>query len=323
MSQRADFSHINMLRPPNEEMEAPHPLRRLHIGKYFPPHRGGMESFLRDLVVRQSKRGDEVVALVHSSKLRLIDEIEHHSEGFSVRRCARWFTIMFTPISPLFGWALFNEIKRHQPEIIHCHMPNPSVFWLLFLPISKSIPWTIHWQSDVLTSHKNLGLRFFYSLYRLFEHKILSLSHEIIVSSKPYLNSSKPLQEFTAKCKIEPLFIDTDRIPETYRFAKQPEKTRGEGLRLLCVGRLTYYKSFATAINAVAQLPNSTLRIVGHGQEYGNLASLISKLRLSKRVELVGEIAEEVLWENYIWCDVLCLPSIERTEAFGLVILIF
>ncbi len=280
-----------------------------------------MESFLRDLVVRQCNQGDNVVALVHSTRNRLIDEVEHHTEGFTVRRCARWFTVFFAPFSPLFGWTLIREIKRHKPQVIHCHMPNASVFWLLLLPRYRSIPWVIHWQSDVLPSHHKPALRFFYSFYKPFERAILSRSHTIIVSSEPYLASSIALRNFASKCIVEPLFIDENRIPKAYLSAIQPVKAHEEGVRLLCVGRLTYYKSFDTAIRAIAKLPNCTLRILGGGEEYGNLAKLISSLKLSNRVELLGEVPEVSLWENYVWCDVLCLPSIERTEAFGLVIL--
>ena len=43
--------------------------RVLHIGKYFPPYRGGMESFLSDLVQAQQQQGIDSHALVHGQPL--------------------------------------------------------------------------------------------------------------------------------------------------------------------------------------------------------------------------------------------------------------
>ena len=44
-------------------------VRVLHVGKYFPPDPGGMETYLRDLMVCSSGMGITSVALVHRSRL--------------------------------------------------------------------------------------------------------------------------------------------------------------------------------------------------------------------------------------------------------------
>ena len=41
-------------------------MRILHVGKYYPPARGGMERYLADLVEAQRAAGDEVAVLVHA-----------------------------------------------------------------------------------------------------------------------------------------------------------------------------------------------------------------------------------------------------------------
>lgn len=281
-----------------------------------------METVLRDQMNMQVRdEGCQVAAVVHSSDRQLLDSVTVEPLGYRVRRAARWFTAVFAPIAPLFALAIHWEIKALDPDEIKIHMPNPSAFWLFILPSAWRRRWVILWHSDVLPSTHSLGLKLFYRLYKPFETLLLKRADQVIATSPPYLETSEPLQPYRKKCVVEPLEIDVERIPKAYREAPQPPKAAGEGIRVLCVGRLTYYKDFGTAIRAVAAIPDAQLHIVGEGEERGNLESIIQQLRVGDRVKILGDLPDERVWEQFIWCDVHVLPSIERTEAFGLVIL--
>lgn len=298
------------------------PKRVLHIGKYFPPHRGGMETALRDQMNIQSRdQGLKVAAVVHSSERRVTDTVEIAELGYRVRRSARWFTAIFAPIAPFFWWSVIKEIRELDPDEIKIHAPNLSAFWLLFLPSARRRDWIILWHSDVLASPHSWGLRAFYWLYRPLELAILKRSRIIITTSMPYLETSRSLQRFRKKSVVEPLKIDVQRIPVWATKASRELKGASEGVRVLCVGRLTYYKDFGTAIKAISLIPQAQLRIVGDGEEAPALKDLAVKANVGSRVRFLGALTDEALWREYAWCDVLCLPSIERTEAFGLVIL--
>ncbi len=91
--------------------------------------------------------------------------------------------------------------------------------------------------------------------------------------------------------------------------------------RILAIGRLTYYKGHDILIQAAAQLPDSRTLIVGAGEHRQRLETLIHSLNLHDRVRLPGFQPEADLNALLARCDVLCLPSLERTEAFGLVLL--
>ena len=296
--------------------------RVLHIGKYFPPHRGGMESVLRDQMnIQVRDKGCQVAAVVHSSDRQLFDSVTVAPLGYRVRRAARWFTAVFAPIAPLFALAIHREIKALDPDEIKIHMPNPSAFWLFILPSAWGRRWLILWHSDVLPSTHSLGLRLFYRLYRPFETLLLKRADQIIATSPPYLETSEPLMPYRNKCIVEPLEIDVERIPKAYREASQPPKAPGEGIRVLCVGRLTYYKDFGTAIRAMASVPRAQLRIVGEGEERKKLEAIIQASGGGDRVQLMGELPDQKVWEQFAWSDFHLMTSIERTEAFGVVIL--
>ena len=296
-------------------------MKALHIGKYFPPYAGGMETYLRDLMTAQARQGIEPSALVHQSDISFSSADESYPAGdqqLPVTRAAVWARLLFTPISPTFPWLLNRLINERQPDILHLHMPNVSAFWALLLPSTRKIPWVIQWQSDVLASEHNLGLRLFYIVYRPFERAILRRSKAIIASSPPYLESSSPLRPYRDKCVVIPLGLDPNslRSPPTQQSGGASDK-----LRVLAIGRLTYYKGFEHLIRAATDVENVEIHIIGTGNLDATLKQLAQNLGVFDKITFHGELSPGQLAEEYTACDCFCLPSIERTEAYGLVLL--
>lgn len=297
-------------------------LRVLHIGKYFPPHRGGMETFLRSLAAEQQKRGLEVTTLVHASERSLRSRQKTHAwRGLSLKvmRAARWATVAFVPISPTFGFVLSKTIRRENPDILHLHLPNFSAFWCLLLPSARRIPWVIQWQSDVVASRHKLVLRLLYSVYRVPERWMLKKAARIIVSTPPYLEASEPLTDFREKCTVVPLGVEDLEGVTIARPAASLEP--GQELKVLAVGRLTYYKGYEYLLRALADTPDVRATLVGDGEEHARLSALAGDLGLNDRLSFLSGVDEAQLTELYRNHHVLCLPSIERTEAFGIVLL--
>jgi rhamnosyl/mannosyltransferase len=202
-------------------------------------------------------------------------------------------------------------------------MPNPSAFWAMLLPRARRIPWVVHWHADVVASCIDRRLSAAYRLYRPFEHKLLALSKIIIATSPSYLDSSQPLAPWKSKCVTVPLGLDPAGLP-----TPAPDTLRqahalwpGKGLKILAVGRLTYYKGHEVLLHALTGLPDACLCLVGEGEQRARLETLIKSLHLEKRVLLLGHQSEPIRNGLLSTCDLVCLPSIERTEAFGLVLL--
>ena len=84
------------------------------------------------------------------------------------------------------------------------------------------------------------------------------------------------------------------------------------------VGRLCYYKGVEYLIEAM-QWVNAKLLIVGDGELREKLEEMTVSLGLEERVKFLGKVSNELLKYCYQICDVFVLPSVEPTEAFGLV----
>jgi rhamnosyl/mannosyltransferase len=292
-------------------------MKILHIGKYYPPFHGGMEAFLHELAHTQSASGIVVDIMVHNYQSHTT--ITSKEEGIEITRAGSLGTLFFTPISPAFRSTLKQKITGFKPDIIHLHLPNPSAFWVMTLACAKRIPWVIHWHADVVSSELDWRVKLAYRFYRPMEQALLKRAQKIIVTSPPYLESSRPLQPWREKCRVIPLGISSPP-PSASEFSLE-NTWHKDILRVLAVGRLTYYKGFEYLIRAARQTSSIQINLVGEGEKQGELLQLIRTAQLENRVKLLGKQSDGALSRLFRSCDCLCLPSIERTEAFGMVLL--
>jgi glycosyltransferase involved in cell wall biosynthesis len=296
-------------------------MRILHVGKFFPPVTGGIESFLGDLLPALERGGVTAAALVH-------DDI-HQKQGLVCHRKTTLFrvpcygTLLYAPISPAFPFAMRKAIQAFRPDILHFHVPNTSAFWALPLSIAGALPWVVHWHADVVPSAIDRRMALAYQLYRPIEKLFLRRSQSIIATSQSYLNTSSALADFRDKCQVVPLGLDPDRLkkPDDAGLRRADTVWGQPGGRILVIGRLTYYKGHEVILDASTALPDARILIVGNGERESSLQRRIHTLGLSNKVSLLGSLPESDLHTLISTCDCLCLPSVERTEAFGLVLL--
>jgi rhamnosyl/mannosyltransferase len=85
---------------------------------------------------------------------------------------------------------------------------------------------------------------------------------------------------------------------------------------VLGVGRLIYYKGFEYLVEAMRDI-DARLLIIGEGPLRERLTTLARTLGIADRVTLLGTVQDA--FPYYQAADVFVLPSIARSEAFGLV----
>ncbi|MEO8458885.1 MAG: glycosyltransferase [Dokdonella sp.] len=291
-------------------------MRVLHIGKFYAPQRGGIERTTQDLAEWLVRKDVDVAALVHQprgdwrSKTEIIDGVE-------VVRVGCIAAPLYSPISPTLPLQLNRLLRRFRPDVLHLHLPNPSCFAVLLNRRARAIPWIVHWHADIPADTPDWKLRAAYRLYRLFEQALLKRAAAIIVTSQRYRDASAALAPWVAKTRVISLGVDAAPIP----VAAAPEWPTHGDFRLLAVGRLSYYKGFAILIAALAKLPQASLLLVGHGELLEALRKTAVEHGVAERVRFLGDLDDAGLLAAYNRADGFVLPSLDRGEAFGLVLL--
>jgi glycosyltransferase involved in cell wall biosynthesis len=89
---------------------------------------------------------------------------------------------------------------------------------------------------------------------------------------------------------------------------------------VLAVGRLARYKGLDVLVRAARAVAGVELIVAGAGERRAALASLIGAEN-DGRIRLAGAVSDGVRNRLMRSCDVFCLPSRNRAEAFGMALL--
>ena len=86
------------------------------------------------------------------------------------------------------------------------------------------------------------------------------------------------------------------------------------------MGRHVYYKGFEYLLDAAKYLDDKYIILLGgQGELTPRLQEKIKQHNLDEKVKLLGKISAEELPAYFSAADVFCLPSVERSEAYGVV----
>ena len=278
----------------------------LQLGKFY-PIRGGVEKVAYDLMVGLSGRrvscdmlcaacdgGGRVVPL--NDYARLIC-------------CHTWVKACATMIAPSMVSTLRRICSRY--DIIHVHHPDPMACLALYLSGYKGTV-VLHWHSDI--QKQRLLLQF----YRPLQRWLLRRADLVVGTTPVYLSQSPFLCGVQGKTACLPIGVEPMRPAPG---AVEAVRRRYAGRRIVfSLGRLVAYKGYRHLVEAARYLPSDFVVLIGGtGELRGELQAEIDALGLQGKVCLLGRVSDEDLPAYYGACDVFCLSSVQKTEAFGIV----
>lgn len=273
----------------------------LQVGKFYPPHRGGMETHLK-LLCDGLSRSCDVSAIVANDTRRTTCG---YVSNVSVTRIGALAHVAGTAISP----GMVHAIRSHPADIVHIHWPNPTAV-AAFLASGHRGRLVITYHSDVVRQ------KFLARIIRPLLMAGLNRADTVIVTSKRYADTSGVLRTVIGKCRVIPFGLDV----KPYDAVDQAKVLRiraqyGPKL-LVAIGRHVYYKGFEYLIAAMRNVRGKLL-LVGDGPLRHHLEALAARFGINDRVVFLGEVDDVVPY--YHAAEALVLPSTTRSEAFGIV----
>lgn len=284
-------------------------MKILQLGKFYPPDTGGMETALYNITEELNQRGIQCDVLCANKEKEYRNDLLN---GYKVIRTSSYGIVASTSISP----QMIRELKKiiTNYDILHIHHPNPTANLALFMANPKKQKVVIHWHSDIIK--QELELRFYKPLLIW----MLKKADVIIGTSQKYIDESLQLKDFKNKCVPIPIGIKKNDIGvDENKFEEIKVRFKNKKI-IFSLGRFIYYKGFEYLIESAKYLPdNYVILLGGDGELKEKYEQIIRENGLSENVFLVGKIDQKDLGSYYEACDLFCLPSIAKSEAFGLV----
>lgn len=278
-------------------------MKIVQVAHYYGPL-GGIERVVYQFC--QGLKGFyETEALVCNTTHRTTRTIEEDIPVTRVGRIAHFQRMSVCPSFPI-------HLRRLKPDLVHVHMTNPMAE-LSYLLSGLRCPVIATYHMDVTRQ------RFLNSFYVPLQRRFLERTCLITVSSENFARTSPVLSQWLKKIRVLPFGISQNASKPTARTGEvlKTLKETYPGKVVLFVGRLIHYKGVEVLVDAMCSV-EATCLIIGDGYLAADIRKQIEQCGLGNKVILVGRVSDEELIAHYQRADVFVLPSVNRTEAYGL-----
>lgn len=226
------------------------------------------------------------------------------------------------------AWLLKLEKELRDFDIIHLHYPFiGAVGAVLKVAHASKVRLVVTYHMD-LVGRGWKGL--FFRIYTyLTLPKIIKDADKILVSSLDYAQNgflSPFLKKWPEKFVEAPFGVRdcfaTLATTHTNGFSPSAQNDSGNKT-ILFVGALDkahYFKGVDVLLGAMKNLKYKLI-IVGDGDLRSHYEEKVKKLKINDRIFFAGRVSDEKLSEYYQKADVFVLPSIDKSEAYGMVLL--
>lgn len=269
-------------------------MKILLINKYY-YHIGGIEEFTRAI-----STSPLISKTLCCSSPESFGNNRTYGSNIDIKKTN--FVLFKTPISFSFIFALIRDYFRY--DCIHLNTPYPVAEVLLFfLSFMKKRKIVITYHSDIVKQKV---------VFTILKPCIVGLlkRSDVIVVTSPFMKDNSLISRFKEKVEVIPI--------------GQPDYSNGlvrdysENSFGIFVGRLVYYKGIFVLLEAISRF-HYPIKIVGSGYLKNDILQYIREHKLEEWVELLGTVEDETLIDLYKKSSIFLFPSIEKTEAFGIV----
>ncbi len=301
-------------------------MKILIVLTYYRPHISGLTIYAERLATAFAARGHEVTVLTSRFKKDL--PAQEIKDGVRIVRAPVLFRISKGVIMPTFG-LIANKLVA-QTDVIQLHLPQFDAAGISFRGRLLKKPTVITYHCDLhmppglFNRIANFGVTLMNRLTAMFTHRIVTYTQDYAENS-PYLN------QYLHKLRIiaPPVVLPKVTSESIENFAKihNPENhhpvigmaTRfatEKGVEVLLKALPEIIKAYP---NTLVQFVGTYQNVMGEESYFERLRPEIEKYEASGHWKFLGELDPEMMARYFPNLDALTVPSLNATEAFGLV----
>jgi glycosyltransferase involved in cell wall biosynthesis len=301
-------------------------VRILTVLTYYRPHTSGLTIYAERLARAFASRGHQVTVMTTRYDRSLPNE--EVIDGIRIVRVPVALRISKGVIAPTFGLVATKLVAQH--DLIHLHLPQ-------FDAPGVALRGRLFGKPVVLTYHCDLllpkgGLNRFVNHIVHFQNNLAGmLSDHLVTYTQDYADNSPYLSRYQKKLSalLPPVILPEPEPGGADAFARKYQ-TKARHPVIGMVTRFASEKGVEVLLDALpairAKYPGFQVLFAGQyrdvigEQSYGaRLMPIIKEYELQGSWTFLGNLSQKELAAFYPNLDVLVVPSLNSTEAFGLV----
>jgi len=287
----------------------------LFFSPYFYPYTSGVTTYpLKILTYLAKKNNVTVLTFLHDN--RLGNQVTHNK--IIIKRMPYLFKVSKGFISLQSFFYFLNDVRKS--DLVISNQPN---FEGLFLTIiakifRKKIISIFHCQVFL---EGNLFTKIINFVLNISMKIQLNLSNKIIVYTKDYIDSLPYFKKL--RNKTLEILPPIEKFSPDNNFLNRLLKLKKNNIWIGYAGRISSEKGLEYLVQSINRLYTLVIagpygnKVVGENNYYNKIIVLLKKYKL--KYLFLGNLTSKQLNAFYKSIDCLVLPSINQTEAFGMV----
>lgn len=301
-------------------------MKILTVLTYYRPHTSGLTIYAERLARALAARGHEVTVMTTQYERTL--PLDEWRDGVHVVRVPVAVRISKGVLAPTFGLVATRLVRQH--EVVHLHLPQ-------FDAPGVALRARLFGKPSVLTYHCDLKLppglfnRIVNLVVKIQNNLAAILTDQIVTYTQDYAENSRYLRRYRHKLTTILPPVELPNIPADAieAFARRHQTLQRRPV-IGMAARFAAEKGVEVLLDALPiileKYPQAQVlfagqyeNVLGEQAYYERLMPRIRKYQESGHWKFLGVLTPQEMAAFYPNLDVLVVPSLNSTEAFGLV----
>jgi glycosyltransferase involved in cell wall biosynthesis len=210
--------------------------------------------------------------------------------------------------------------KKGNFDIVHLHYPcyGNALMVSLARMLGNKKPLVVSYHMD--TIGRGLRRPVFWFHQKFLAPHFLRQASAIVVASRDYAAHSllAKYPDLMAKVVEIPFGVNSTRFHPPISEAKPRKRSV---LFTAALDEQHYFKGLHILLEAMVKVPDAKLTVVGDGNLKKSYIRLAQELKISDRINFAGRVSDEELPKYFQDAEVFCSASVDRSEAYGIVLM--